>query len=486
MLKELYLKDLYGYLADRRMLFVILAVFLMMLIVGLVFIGNYQQRIGFYEEYLRKNQDNIRVDMNNFALKKALATFMDQPMVEQNTLCDLVFLEQNLLKKPTSLSFISEAEDHLLPNGIRMSYFNMSNPEFFKTPNIMNSSITIDWRNVFIWLISLVCICFAYNAFSGERAQGTLKLMLSNSVRRSDILMAKLLSIVTMISIPVVIGMVFDMLLINLFCKTLTTGWHEALLCLIFFVCSLLFACFNVLVCFLVSLRVKETSAGLNICLLIWIALAIIIPNTGWLAAKKLHPIPSMSSLNEEEERQKDAASKNYSRSWDTRWQGGPPHEKVYDREKYSQNMTDIHRKIWDNYRQDIFHQANQAVLFSSISPFSSFRFASEKIADNGYAGYKNFYLQVVNYAFVYQNFIKEKDMQDSESYHLIWDEPLRTQSFMSNLPVNYGEVPQFTYVSPTIDKTVKSIIGDFLFLSFLCIALFVTVFILFIKYDVS
>ena len=38
MFKELYLKDLYGYFADKRMLFVILAIFLMMLVVGVVFV----------------------------------------------------------------------------------------------------------------------------------------------------------------------------------------------------------------------------------------------------------------------------------------------------------------------------------------------------------------------------------------------------------------------------------------------------------------
>ena len=397
----------------------------------------------------------------------------------------MVFLEQNLLKKPTPLSFISEAEDHLLPNGIRVSYFSISNPEFFKTPNVMNSSITIDWRNVFIWLISLACICFAYNAFSGERVQGTLKLMLSNSLRRSDIIMAKLLSIVTMITIPVVIGIIFDLLLINLFCRILTIGMHEALLCLIFLLCSLLFVCFNVLVCFFVSLRVKETSAGLSICLLIWIALAVIIPNTSWLVARNLHPIPSMSSLYEEEKRQHEEAYKLYSRRWDTSWQGQPPHERVYEAEKMSHHINDISRKIWDNYRQDLFRQTDIAVSFSSISPFSSFRFASEKIADNGYTSYKNFYQQVRNYSSVFQNFIKEKDMQDPNSYHLIWNKQHETQSFMSNLPVNYEDVPQFTYVSPSIDKVVMSIVGDFLFLSLLCIALFVTVFIMFLKYDV-
>jgi ABC-2 type transport system permease protein len=485
MFKELYLKDVSNYIVDRRMLYVILGVFFMMLMVGIVFIGNYQQSIVSYEEYVRKNQDNIRVDSKNYALKAAMSEIMGQPLNEQNTLHDLVFLEQSLIKKPTSLSFISEAEDHLLPNGIRVNYFDIHNPEFFKTSNIMDSSITIDWRNVFIWLVSLACICFSYNAFSGERIQGTLKLILSNSIRRSDIIMAKLLSIVTVVFIPVVIGMFFDMLLINWFCNMLTIGWQEVVLCSIFLGCSLVFVCFNILVCFLISLQVKESSAGLSICLLTWVAFAIIIPNTGWLAAKKLSPVAPMSLLYEEEKRQQEDASKNYSRAWSTDWQGQPPHEGVYEREKWSLHITDIHRKIWDDYRQSLFNQTDWAISFSSISPFSIFRFISERIADNGYSGYKNFYQQVRNYSSVYQNFIKEKDMQDNNSYHLIWNEQQASQFFMSNLPMEYDEIPQFVYTSPSVGKIAEDILWYMVYLCLFCIILYLINFIKFMRYNV-
>ena len=483
MFKELYLKDIYNYLADRRMAYVMLGVFFMMLMVGVVFIGNFQQSTASYEEYIRKNQDNIRADSKNLILKAAIAEVTGQPFNKQNTLSDLVFLDQKLLKKNSPFSFISEAEEHLLPNGIHISYFDISNSEYFKTSNIMNSSISIDWRNVFIWLISLVSICFAYNAFSGERTQGTLKLIVSNSIRRSDIIMAKLLSIVTVICIPVAVGIIFDLLLINLFCNTLTIGWNGIIVCFIFLLCALVFVCFNVLVCFLVSLSAKESSASLSICLLIWVAFAIIIPNTGWLAAKKLSPVSSISSLLEKEKRQQEDAGKLL--SWNTDWEGQPPHQKVVEMEKWSLRMTGIHRKIWDDYRQSLFRQTDRAILFSSISPFSIFRFTSEKIADNGYSGYKNFYQQVLNYSSVLQNFIQEKDMQDVNSYHLIWNDR-RSKSFMSNLPINYDEVPQFVYASPSIGKIAESIVWNMAYLCLLCLLLYFINFIAFIRYNVA
>jgi hypothetical protein len=58
MFKELYLKDLRNYLADRRMLYLLTIVFLTMLIVGVVFIGNYRDSKRLYEEYIHKIVDN--------------------------------------------------------------------------------------------------------------------------------------------------------------------------------------------------------------------------------------------------------------------------------------------------------------------------------------------------------------------------------------------------------------------------------------------
>jgi hypothetical protein len=155
----------------------------------------------------------------------------------------------------------------------------------------------------------------------------------------------------------------------------------------------------------------------------------------------------------------------------------------VYIRKK---NVLARNNEIWDQYRNLLFQQTEKSISFSKISPFSVFRWLSDRISDNDYYGYMNFQSQVSLYQEAYCNFIKDKDASDPKSFHLIWNCPYsKSEFFMSRNVVDPSEVPVFDYQSPQINTIIYQSIRDFLILLTWLIVLFVGVTYAFVKYDI-
>lgn len=486
MVKHIFLKELYGYLHNNRMLLSISVILILMVLNGMVFIVTHLWENNIYREMTTINQEKLRHNTSgDYALKEFRAAFFGKELESHNTLFDLVFLKQQIIKPPSKLAVLSEAEAGLLPDGISATFFSVDNPQRFKSGNpFLGSFFSMDWTNILIYFISFICICFAYNAFSGERGDGTLKLMLSNNISRWQIIMGKWLSILTVIIIPLILGIIINLIIITL-SRQLSIGFNELSIILFFILGAILFISLNILLSFIISLFTSTSSHSLGVCLICWIILAVAIPDTAWLLAKKTVPVETMDELSMLEEERINEETKGCSWSWDYRWANNPPNPEVLERAECSNISTRVYNEIWERYRNDIINQTNFAINLSKISPFGVFRFFGETLSDRGFTGYRNFYKQFVNYHASYKNFIKEKDNADKESYNLIWNELFNAQTFMSNKKVSYEEIPQFQYRSLSFVEAFKNSVWDVLILALWCIVLFLIAFIAFVKYDV-
>ena len=85
-----------------------------------------------------------------------------------------------------------------------------SNPNLW---NIRPDYTQIDWVFIIALVLSFVAILFTFDAISGERERGTLRLTLSNSVSRGAVLFAKFLGAFLSISIPFLIGALIGLFL---------------------------------------------------------------------------------------------------------------------------------------------------------------------------------------------------------------------------------------------------------------------------------
>ena len=149
--------------------------------------------------------------------------------------------------------------------------------------------LTVDVIFVFKIVLSALAILFAYNTISGEREDGTLKLVLSNPVPRDALVLGKYLG--GMSSLFPIIVMSFTTGLVIAYASPVTDFDINDLLRLIMvLVVSLLYVSICYLLGMLLSVRTKEAATTLILSMFIWSLLTIVHSNIATFAVAKFPP----------------------------------------------------------------------------------------------------------------------------------------------------------------------------------------------------
>lgn len=466
MLKEIILKEVHEQIISFKSLITFVVVILLFGINGLVFQMEYKDKL--------KNFNSIQ-NATLSALKDGASVFSK-----------LVMVKQKHVKPPSKLSFISYAEEDKLPNAAEFDAFRLYKPQYIKKNNrFFNAFGSIDWSNVLLFFMSFICLSFGYNAISGEKTKGTLRLALSNNISRWKILAGKITGIFIVIIIPLIIGILVDILIVTALGISLS-GMDLSKIAY-FFLLTVLFVLFNILLGVLISTLTSRPSVSLSIALLTWIILNIAVPNVSWLFAKELKPVGPLAQAQRAHQKKTNEIwdSDKYYGGWNGNWAGKPPHEKVFKRAALVKALEELDNETWQKQVNAVFDQTNSGITLSKISPYSLFRFMGETVSDNGYQGFTRFYGQLRSFHQVYNDFLLNKDKADKESYHLVVSEPWSFRTFMSNKPVAYDEVPKFEYKTAGIVETLTTTLPDLAILLIWNVALFAWAFFAFVRYDV-
>jgi ABC-type transport system involved in multi-copper enzyme maturation permease subunit len=161
---------------------------------------------------------------------------------------------------------------------------------------------SIDLTFVFQVVLSLLALLFAYNAISGERENGTLKLMMSNSIPRSSVLIGKYLSALLSLFWPIAVSIIIALLMIMFSGKVLLTGGDFVRILLILVV-SLLYVSAFYLIGLLISTKTQRTATSLMVAMFVWVFLTLIYPNgAGFLADRAIRSNPREQEFSQIQE----------------------------------------------------------------------------------------------------------------------------------------------------------------------------------------
>ncbi|OHB79891.1 MAG: hypothetical protein A2Z25_08615 [Planctomycetes bacterium RBG_16_55_9] len=124
---------------------------------------------------------------------------------------------------------------------------------------------------------------------------------------------------------------------------------------------------------------------------------------------------------------------------------------------------------------------------FASISPAVIYQRASEAIAGTGINRCVNLYAQIKRYGADLKEFIRERDLEDSKSLHLIGPERNMASSWraISHNPVDFDSVPKFQERPATLGQSLKLAVWDIGLLILINLGLFAAAFVSFLRYDV-
>jgi ABC-type transport system involved in multi-copper enzyme maturation permease subunit len=468
MMRILFVKEIREALASRRF-WVILALCLVLIPLGVeVSLKDYQTRLQNYREAVRIYREETKL-VQDVLYKEGAKAFAP----------------------PAPLSFLSLGLELVLPNVAETPAGRIDPPvimrlgnnesrdniyEFFTGP--------LDLVFVVAVVMSLLAVILTYGAVSGEKEQGTLGQILSNSVPRAKIILAKATANGLVIVIPFLLSLVLSLTLIAAQGGPPPAAGAWTSIGLGVLVSILLIGVFFNLG-LLVSSLTKQAVPALVALLLVWVFLYGVYPRLAAAAAQVLYPVRSdaqvaleKSQLKRDIDKACDAEIVAVAQTMPEDFQSAA----FKDGQKKQEEIRDRYRaKLgagWEAIDRDIEARRNARNTLTAdiarLSPVSSFVRPMAELARTGWLESAQF-----------RNLVRQyEDVLDREIFnklHII--RMPRSISFSNDADPN-APPPVFSYVPAPEDRIVRNILPDVALLLLFNLVLFAGAFVAFLRYD--
>jgi ABC-type transport system involved in multi-copper enzyme maturation permease subunit len=317
-----------------------------------------------------------------------------------------------LYRAPSPLLFMAEGGEKASPQGYWLSpkltlYPLSAGATNFKMPDIPE----LDWAFIIKIVFSLYVILLGFEAVSGEKERGTLRLVLSNPVGRIRLITAKYLAIISSAAIPLLVGFLISLAVIAVFLPAVM-GPQNLVRIVFLFGLALVYLSLFAFLSLIVSALIPRSSVVLLVLLAFWIFFAFFIPDTSGIAAQKFSRVPS------EYEMAKLLGPTIQGEVWkriakiqDRIQKGELKTEKdiLEEANRAYEEGQDSVRKLYDDYDKAMQERAALAQRISRASPAALFQYASEAVSETGPKAEARFLRDVRNYSRVYDDYILKR-----------------------------------------------------------------------------
>ena len=188
----------------------------------------------------------------------------------------------SVARPPNPLSLFNVGLDKRLGNDIRVSYWLVPSLWDAKMNGSSNSFLnifaSIDIVFILQVILSLLALIFAYDALAGERESGTLRLVLTHPVGRGYILLAKYISAMVCLLIPLLMSLILTGILLTT-SPSIFLGRDDLLRIGGIVLTSLAYLSVFYLIGLLISAITRRTSTALMLSIFIWGFLVLVYPN---------------------------------------------------------------------------------------------------------------------------------------------------------------------------------------------------------------
>jgi ABC-type transport system involved in multi-copper enzyme maturation permease subunit len=424
-------------------------------------------------------------------------------------------IEYDVVKPPEVLSVLNLGVTNRLGNSLKVSLRKIPSPEkkYSQDNPLLNIFTSLDLTLVYKIVVSLLAMLFAFDAVSGEKQSGTLKLLIAQGASRLKLILGKYAGNMLTLAVSFMISLFIAFLVIIVHFPNLSRlDWLRILS---FAVLTLLYVSVFFLLGLVISALTKKASHSLIFCLFAWIILVIIIPNLSTYLATVLEPVPPEKTVDVqidelyaqtgERMREWDEANRSsisISGSIDSR-------EGIYVFQRADKATVDYFKKritfeepllkertdaIWQVRQQLYFLQRKQEKLasgLSRLSPSGLFQEAAEMLSRTDISNYERYIRQAVLFresvygyleardAFRSLRFftvMEEKDVLPREEYRKVnYRKPDGSYYTMEDYPpLDLNDFPRFHY----LEEKFPAIVARMAFLLMIFIILNIVLFI--------
>jgi ABC-type transport system involved in multi-copper enzyme maturation permease subunit len=366
----------------------------------------------------------------------------------------------------------------------------------------------IDLTFIVSILLSLVALLFSYDSICGEKEDGTLKLMLSNSVSRAKVLLGKTIGGTVTLLIPFVFSLGISLLVILLNPRISWKGSDWGALGLIVFSTILYVTLFYSLGIF-VSSRHKSGASSIMTSLFLWVLFILVIPSLTPYMASFLSKTPSriqigreagrlgeverdklgnklaqerrqqvirkypvlQEELTQEERQRRVAADPDYRIAYEEL-----VNEKSAAWNEANRIQGDKMRLLWDELDRKEEWQTNLSIYLSMASPLSSFTYLTTDLSGTGMRSLQHFENLRKGWSAVNAEYQRNKQSELREQ------DPTMD---VSNTAVDVSDMPRFQFRDEPLLDRIKGALPFFAALFIFNILFFTAAFVSFVRYDV-
>lgn len=255
----------------------------------------------------------------------------------------------------------------------------------------LSNLASIDFNFVVRVVMSLLAIFLAYDAVSGEREAGVLKLSFANSVPRAHILMGKFLGGIFCLVIPLTMSSIIALLMMQL-SDAVQLGEAEWGRLGIILLLSMLYLAMFYAIGLFVSCITKRSTTTLIVSMLIWILLVVIIPNVGPAMVKRFRHRMSRDEMMSQAAKLHADYSERYRRKFGSAMDSWDDTEDIRrQKTEHRFKLTSALFKLFQEHTRELDRETDAGRWIARLSPASAFSFASNTFARTDIGTYKRF-----------------------------------------------------------------------------------------------
>ena len=474
-------REFYDNMNSLRFALTVLLILTLMIANAVKHLGDYRAEMSIYQRNVAQSLNHLRSRSENL-----------YDLVEKGP--------GNFYKQPSPLSFCADGGEAFLPNHVSAAeghyivgwenaegihvwvngIWTLEYPD--ENPNLRDirpDYMQIDWVLVISVVLSFVAILFTFDAISGERERGTLRLILSNSVPRSQILIGKFLGVFLSISLPFLMATLINLFLLNAASHISLEARDWGQLGVIFLIAMVYMSIFIALG-LLISARVNQPEISLTILLLIWVVFVVLTPNTLGSIVSGLKPAQTREEFFIRLREQREGLRERYPRPSGLPTRQVPP---TRGTEMWAKHIT-AEAKLWERLRGERLKTQIDQIQFARsvarVSPASIVQYAVESLAGTGLSRHLQFVDDVRRYAAQYREFLISADQADPDSPHLYF-----VRQGMSEKPVPYSAIPKFED-RIVLRESINAAMTDISLLVLFLVVLFAGALLAFVRVDVT
>jgi len=379
---------------------------------------------------------------------------------------------------------------------------------------------SLDFLFIVTIIMSLLAILFSYDAITGERQSGTLRLVIANSISRTTILFGKLIGGTANLLILFILSLLLSVLYINLNPNIQWDGlaWVELALLT---AASITFIMLFYLLGLMVSTFSRYSATSILSCLFLWVLLILVIPNVCPYISAQLRRVPSITETERQSEeigqaydevrrqRRKQVVSKFRSdygalfSKLESLGFGRILDDEIGDKKKIEQlaaadpefkAMVDAFRheldqvssevrgaerqkidKLWGDLDTKVAAQTKLAKNLACISPLANFVYVARDLTGTGLRSLEYFEKTKSEYRKPFWRYVSKKEDDAREN-----DPTFRSDSFL-----DLGDYPRFAFKEEPLKGKLGEVLPYWGILVLFNVVFFVAAFAGFMRYDV-